>query len=43
MQCDISDQLLEEITQGIEEDTVFVFQGAGDISSVSNKVKSRYF
>lgn len=43
LQCDISDQLLEEITQGIEEDTVFVFQGAGDISSVSNKVKSRYF
>ncbi len=43
LQCDISDQLLEEITREVEEDTVFVFQGAGDISSVSNKVKSRYF
>jgi UDP-N-acetylmuramate-alanine ligase len=34
---------MNKIDKNIHSDTVFVFQGAGDISAISQQIKSNFF
>ena len=36
-------RVIDNIDKNIDSDTVFVFQGAGDISAISQQIKSDFF